>query len=306
LARAFWIVACGDVLLFLIWLLQVENSQGGQFAGLAVFFLLVLLGLAVVITGIVALIRKPAAYGVALALLVVPPLWWGALIARDFLSQMAAPSAESLKAGRGYFFEAPDRALADAIVSGDARKVASLAPAANLNAIGQYGMTFMRLALENGHAKPDVVKALLEAGVEPDSDYNLLFGFNFRIDMIDQKNGPLLQAVIESGIDLNRLDRWGSPRFFSALRWPEGLALMLDHGANTEAEDEQGNTAINWAVMYRYWPSIDVLLEHGAHVDHVAHDGRTLRDIVLETSRQLQTWHDPIPPQLAALKARLR
>jgi hypothetical protein len=84
-ALAFWIVACGDVLLFLIWLWQVENSPGGQFTGLVVFFLLVLLGMAGVIMVIVALIRRPAAYAVGLALLVVPPLWWGAQIVADFL-----------------------------------------------------------------------------------------------------------------------------------------------------------------------------------------------------------------------------
>jgi hypothetical protein len=92
LARAFWIVACGDVVLFLVWLLQVESSPGGQFTGLVVFFLLVLLGLVGAIAGIVALIRRPAAYGIGLALLVVPPLWWGALVVSDFLVSLTSPS----------------------------------------------------------------------------------------------------------------------------------------------------------------------------------------------------------------------
>ena len=65
-----------------------QNSPGGEFTGFVVFFLLVLLGLAAVIMGAVALIRRPAAYGIGLALLVVPPLWWGVLTASNFLTSL--------------------------------------------------------------------------------------------------------------------------------------------------------------------------------------------------------------------------
>lgn len=63
-----------------------------------------------------------------------------------------------------YFTGTANRALAGAIVAGDAAREASIAPSANPNAVGWNGMTFMRLALEQGHAKPDVVAALLRAG----------------------------------------------------------------------------------------------------------------------------------------------
>lgn len=305
LRRAFWVVACGDVLLFFAWLLQVENSQGGEFTGLVVFFLLVLLGLAGAIIGAVALIRRPAAYAAGLALLVVPPLLWGMHAFADFLSYATAPSVEALQAGHGYFATAPDRALADAIVVGDAVKAASLAPAANLNAEGLGGMTYMRLVLEQGHANPDVVAALLRAGIDPDQDHQLLFGYlgGGRGLMIAGENEPLLRAALDAGIDLNQWSPEGFPRFFSGLSWPEGLALMLEHGADTEAEGKDGNTAIMWAVMLRRWPCVDVLLAHGARLDHVAHDGKSLRDIVAEARLGL---NGESPPQLAALEAHLR
>jgi hypothetical protein len=60
--------------------------------------------------------------------------------------------------------------------------------------------------------------------------------------------------------------------------------------------------AIMWAVMLRYWPSIDVLLAHGARIDCADHDGKSLRDIVAEMRGRES---GDMPPQLAALEARL-
>jgi Ankyrin repeat len=304
LARAFWIVACGDVLLFLFWLLQVENSPGGEFSGLIVFFLLVLFGLAGIIIGIVALIRRPTAYRIGLALLVVPVLWWGTLTASNFLGYLISPSAESRRVGDGYFTAPEDRALAHAVVAGDAAQVAALAPTANPNAIGWNGMTFLRLAMDQGHPSPAVVAALLRAGADPDQDDNqLLFGIATRSYMTDGKDPAMLRAIIGTGVDLNHFNSERAPRFFSGLNWPEGLTLMLEHGADPQAEDAGGYTAMMYAVLWRRWPCVDVLLAHGARVDHVGHDGKSMRDIVAEAHKQL--IGDP-PPQLAAVEARLR
>jgi hypothetical protein len=69
--------------------MQVENSPGGEFTGYIVFLLLVLLGLVGVVMGIIALIRRPAAYAIGLTLLVVPPLWWGLMRLQDLLDYIA-------------------------------------------------------------------------------------------------------------------------------------------------------------------------------------------------------------------------
>jgi ankyrin repeat protein len=124
--------------------------------------------------------------------------------------------------------------------------------------------------------------------------------------MITAKNETLLRAVIDAGVDLNRLDLEGNPRFLSALRWPEGLALMLEHGANTETESKNGKTALMWAVMLWHWPAVDVLLAHGAHIDHVDHEGKGLRDLVAEKLERFRVDRAEVPPPLAKLEARLR
>jgi len=77
LPRVFWSVACGDVLLFLGGILNISAHPRGQFDGLLVFALLVLLGVVGLTMGIVALIRRPLAYAIALVVVVVPLLLLG-------------------------------------------------------------------------------------------------------------------------------------------------------------------------------------------------------------------------------------
>jgi ankyrin repeat protein len=117
-----------------------------------------------------------------------------------------------------------------------------------------------------------------------------------------------LRAVIDAGVDLNQRDSVGKPRFFALLRWPEGLAFALEHGANIEAEEQDGYTAIMLAVAWDYWPAVDVLLAHGARIDHVDRHGGSLRDLVIQKLAWYRTYppKPPAPPPLLALDARLR
>ncbi len=77
LPRVFWIVTSADILLFLASLWNIWTYPGGQFDGLLVFVLLVLLGVVGATMGIVALIRRPASYVIALAFVAVPLLFLG-------------------------------------------------------------------------------------------------------------------------------------------------------------------------------------------------------------------------------------
>jgi len=306
---AFWIVAGVEALCFVAWFVNFTvTPAGSQYDNLVA---LLLFGIACIHFAIMVtflLVPNRVVHGIALVLVTAPPLLIGARIGGTFVT---APGAEALAAGHGYFKRPADRALADAVVTGDGAKVAELAPAADTNAVGLYSMSFMRLALDQGHADPAVIAALLKAGADPDQDNQVLFGSMTGSDaiygmMMVEKNERLLRAVIEAGVDLNQHDREGRPRFFSGLKWPAGLALMLDHGANPEAEDKDGITAITWAVKLWYWPAIDVLLAHGARLDHVAHDGQGLRAAVQEKLEHFRGQRNEVPPQLAALAERLR
>jgi len=149
----------------------------------------------------------------------VPALWFVSVSARNLAQREAAPSIADQEAGRGYFSTQADRDLADAIVAGDAAKVAALAPAANLGTEGWGRMTFMRLALENGHANHDVLATLLRNGIDPDQDSSLLYQ-----TIYSQKDEALLRVAIDSGVDLSKHMGRGNWFYFVGYDWPEGLA----------------------------------------------------------------------------------
>jgi len=298
LARLFWIAACGNVLLVLIPALREWNEPHGEFAGLVVFgLLLIVLCLAVVIA-VVALIRRRWAYGVGLALVCVPVVWFVLNSAGQIVAGLSAPSVEDQEAGRGYFKTPADRALADAIVAGDEVKVASLAPAANLNAQGWGDMTFMRLALEHDHPNHDVLAILLRSGLDPDQGASDLYLLIYK-----EKDEALLRMVVDTGVDLNKHMGRGMWYLFIPYDWPEGLALVLDHGADTEVRDDMGYTPIMRAAQAESWPTVEMLLAHGARTDRSGNDGRTFRDLLSEA---IGKTHDRIPPRIAALQARLQ
>ncbi|HEY5339003.1 MAG TPA: hypothetical protein VIJ85_12420, partial [Rhizomicrobium sp.] len=171
LPRAFWLVASADFLIFLGFSVNTYMNPSSEYDGIVLVFSAALTVATGVMMGIVALIRKPGAYGVGLALALLPYIYYGSQVLSEYAT---TPSETSLDAGHGYFTKSADRDLADAIMAGDNRKVASLAPSANLDASGWNGMTFMRLAVINAHAKPDVVVALLKAGADPDQDNDVL------------------------------------------------------------------------------------------------------------------------------------
>ncbi len=298
LARLFWIAACGNVLLVLIPALREWNHPQGEFSGLAVIFLLMIVLCQVVVIAVVALLRKQWSYGIGLALVCVPVVWFVLTSAGQVIASLSAPSTEDQDAGRGYFTTPADRALAEAIVAGDAAKVAALAPAAHLNAQGWGGMTFMRLALEHDHPNHGVLAALLQSGLDPDQDSSSLYSLIY-----NQKDAALLRLVVNTGVDLNKHMGKGSWYLFIPYDWPEGLALVLDHGADTEVQDAMGYTPIMRAVQAESWPTVEMLLAHGAGTDHTGNDGRTLRDLLSEA---ITGHHGEIPPRIAALQASLR
>jgi len=73
-ARLFWIVAGIDLLMLLALAADAALNPHGQFAGLLVMTLLAMIVLLGVVSLGVALIRRPAAYWIGLALVIGPPV----------------------------------------------------------------------------------------------------------------------------------------------------------------------------------------------------------------------------------------
>jgi hypothetical protein len=119
-ATTFWIVVSIESFLFLGWFVNfaviVARSEFDNLAALALFMTACVLGV-IILT--FALVRNCVVGGIALVLAVAPPLFFGAQFGGLYVT---APSNEALEAGHGYFTRPADRALADAVVAGEAGK----------------------------------------------------------------------------------------------------------------------------------------------------------------------------------------
>lgn len=293
LAVVFWCAFCAGSLVILVPTLDEMAHPQGQFSGLAVIMGLLLVGILAASAIVVALIRKPWGYAAGLVLVSAPLLWWAMGSVRDQVQRGAAPSPAEQEAGRGYFNAPADRALAEAMIAKDAVRVAELARAANLEAKGWDGMTFMRLAMERTGTDLGIVGALLRAGLDPDQDAGMLYA---RIQR--ERDAPLLRCVIDSGVDLGKHMGRGQWFLYARYDWPEGLALMLDHGVDTEAQDAMGYTEIMRATRSGSWPTVEALLAHGARTDRRGNDGQSLRDLL---TKAIAEPHGALPARIVAL-----
>ncbi len=68
---------------------------------------------------------------------------------------------------------------------------------------------------------------------------------------ITEMDAQRLRHWLHNGGDLNAVDRWGRTALHLAAEWgfAEGVAILLDAGANPDALDEEGLTPLETALM---------------------------------------------------------
>jgi ankyrin repeat protein len=127
----------------------------------------------------------------------------------------------------------------------------------------------LRIAVYNGSA--DTVKYLLDMGVDP--NYN--------------SNSPLISI---SNHRNSVLGVYGD----DVLKHTQTTIELLKHGANVNAQDSYGNTALHTATKEVDISRLKVLLEYGAKKDIKNKDGKTAIDMIDESSRKSpnKTEHD--------------
>lgn len=252
--------------------------------GIALFWLLVVWVLVLIC---VAVPRKFVRIPI-LVLLLVP---YAALIQdlgdQGFFWSLIRPD---MATGEGYFHATADRDLAAAIVACDFhdeppncdfRKIDALAQVANVNTIGLRGKTFMDLALEAG-GFPKVVGSLLRAGETAGDARGKAMHY-----ACEQVKPDLVRAVLAAGVDPNMREADGTPYLIRAVAMPDGLAAFLDAGADANAEAPDGDTALMEAVRFMQFESVALLLAHGAREDRVAKDGTTLDKLMAGVSPEM-------------------
>lgn len=162
------------------------------------------------------------------------------------------------------------QALFDAVKSGNLTQLNSLLQGADVNAVGEGGMTPLMLAASLGHL--EAVKALLGAGAEVAArdarEYNALMYATYNPEL-DRGFPDIVQVLIDAGADVET-------KIFYAIR-PLMLAagageaavcqVLLNAGADPKARNEGGRTALMMVKDKDYIDVINLLHEAESMVE---------------------------------------
>lgn len=101
-------------------------------------------------------------------------------------------------------------------------------------------------------------------------------------DLIKGKRLDLLDEFVAQGLDFNApAERWRPLVTAAANNQLQAVAYMLDHGADIEVVDGDGDTALLAAVQFRRSEMLELLLARGANAQHVRPDGQTALALAL-------------------------
>jgi ankyrin repeat protein len=223
-------------------------------------------------------------------------------------AQKASPgSARNVLKLRGYDFD--EKSLYTAIENGDQFAIATFVDAGfDLNKHRDSdGQTPLIYAARLG--KTEVVKALLDAKADVnardhsdqtalsralierhDDTFELLLnrpGVDVNVKGLNEATplitcvarswAPAVQKLVDSGADINAQDSDGDTALHVAatINNEQIFKLLLDKGALVDVKNKVGGTALMWAASYDDEPAVRALVAHGASLDLKDSDGLT-------------------------------
>jgi ankyrin repeat protein len=132
----------------------------------------------------------------------------------------------------------------------------------NPNVKDRHGDYALDVAEMYGHV--DIMKLLLEAGADPDTpgrQTTLIFNCSHT----SSDNIKTIKMLLESGVDVNKKDRFGNTALISATRGHIDIVkLLLEAGADPNLKNDSGDTALITASILGYLKVVILLLVAGA------------------------------------------
>ncbi|MCC7100117.1 MAG: ankyrin repeat domain-containing protein [Rubrivivax sp.] len=182
------------------------------------------------------------------------------------------------------YFSGRKLKIAQAMDAGDMAAVRRLAEGVDLAEPADKGMTLMWYAMQPAKPNYEAVKTLVALGVDPDRQVAQGIGtamqyvFITRQDPKDMSGVLLLQAMLDGGLSPNKTLKDGTTLLQRAAGPGGGLvepvALLLQRGAEINAQDSLGGTALSTAIGLH--PDIAIfLLRQGAAIGSATSTGVT-------------------------------
>jgi hypothetical protein len=307
LTLLFWLVVLLNLAVIGFWFVLAlaaapsSHTDPLQVVGIALIPVLLLAVLAFVFHRSTAPLWRIAATLLAAA----PALWFTVTLVVD-KAQIASVSDSS---GQLTFFPAgPARDLALAMQKNDATAVAALLPQVKVNEPGYEGMTLLTLAMRQLRTRPkehEILRLLLKAGANPNAAPGNLDSLPLATALqLGAKTGPEpVTLLLAAGANPNALGAFGTPAYFNAIgpadESPDLLLALLERGADINAKDKQGHSALHRAATLPNWKATLLLLQRGADRTQVrSFQGQSLQEMV--TARQASHPGEPGLAEVAA------
>ncbi|KAH7394274.1 ankyrin repeat-containing domain protein [Phaeosphaeria sp. MPI-PUGE-AT-0046c] len=136
-----------------------------------------------------------------------------------------------------------------------------------INALYKAFNNYTALMLATWNSDPETVRMLLERHevdvntAIPGSGTNCLL-----LAACDDETACVNELLKHPKIDVNHQDNsmYTATHYAALYGYVDTLSLILDAGANTELQDDQGGRALQRAIDYGYLDTVKLLLEHGA------------------------------------------
>ena len=216
------------------------------------------------------------------------------LIASPIVSGWKTWRLESAASRIGDFPDPSCRALAERIQSGDVaglqRLLAGGPPPLNRDRAGHDLLAFAAVVVRDGKGNPETVRALLEAGADPEKSGmpeggNLL---RFMTIVPSPASVEVVRLLLKHGADPNARDpHSGMTAMADAGDRPDLVRLLVEAGARIDDRLPGGESMLVRFVGLRQWDSALYLIEKGAKLDVTNPEGLSL-------DYYLKDWKDSV------------